>query len=800
MIWRFLLLFVLIAFSTIKAQSKIDKAIENLETNYSQEKIYLLLNKDTYLNGETIFFKSFVFDGYQLSNISNTLFVELYDHDKKLLDKKTILLKNGESEGSFKLDENLQENVYFIRSYTPWMANFPEKFQNLQLILIYNPQSEKKLAVSTGTDWTAKIFAESGNFIADTSTKFAVRLFHKESPVYRWNGYIIDKQIPTEKITTFQNFDENISTFTITPERNKEYQAVIEDLQGNKKTVDLPAIAENGVSLQVNSDKNGIKYRIKENNLPENLKNYRIIGTINNRLAYSATITKPLKEFSYTIPSTINDGQNGILLLSVFDEKENLVAERLCFIKAEDLQIEKPDLSGVHLNPSPRSKNEFEIKKLKDFDHYSVLVQSSEIKETPDINDQNNLLSTLWLTGDFFSKIENPAQYFSNKRNPDALDALLITEKWTRFEWTKLFAELKPTIKYKTQKFLSWKGKLALNSRAFPNTSLNLVLQNTNLESSLFNAVTDDKGYFILDNIIYDKPFNIRYFLNENTKNKVPVPDNLTLTFESLVDFVPYKSLLPQTKFHLIPRTDNELPPEIKRALINKNNRITLKNKETGIEEIVIKRKKMDQKKKLNNELSTGLFTTMNAVVFDFVNENQNARSGNVLQWLQGRVGGLSFRTDVDGTFTPFIRGSVAEVYLNEIHVDAGDVSTIAISDIAMVKILRNKMLGNAIAIYLRKGNMGTANEDLDRKKNTVILNGYDEADSFDEISFKKDSYNEILDDTRQTLYWNPSVSHDSDLPLRIEFFNNDFANKFKVTIISFSADGAPLLYDVVLE
>ncbi|MEG0187081.1 MAG: hypothetical protein RR668_00265, partial [Algoriella sp.] len=143
---KYYFLIIIAIFSLfVNAQSKLDLAIKNLEENYAQEKIYILFNKEDYIAGENIWFKAFVFDGYKQSNISTNLFVELYDKNKTLLDKKLLPILKGQSDGSFFLKENLQEDVYYIRAYTTYMTNFPEEFQYIKPILIYNPTSKLKL-------------------------------------------------------------------------------------------------------------------------------------------------------------------------------------------------------------------------------------------------------------------------------------------------------------------------------------------------------------------------------------------------------------------------------------------------------------------------------------------------------------------------------------------------------------------------------------------------------------------------------------------------------------------------------
>ena len=63
-----ILLFVL--FIQLSSQQKPVGALEKLYDKYPQEKIYLWYNKSAYVAGETIWFKSYVFTGYDLTFIS----------------------------------------------------------------------------------------------------------------------------------------------------------------------------------------------------------------------------------------------------------------------------------------------------------------------------------------------------------------------------------------------------------------------------------------------------------------------------------------------------------------------------------------------------------------------------------------------------------------------------------------------------------------------------------------------------------------------------------------------------------
>ncbi|MFC0344284.1 hypothetical protein [Epilithonimonas hispanica] len=780
-----------------KAQDKIDKAIQNLEQNYTQEKVYLLLDKDKYVVGDNIYFKSFVLNGYNRSPISNTLFVELYDHNKNLVDKRTIFLKNGEGDGSFVLTNYLNEDVYFIRAYTTWMANFSEEFNFIKELPIYNPNSEQKLVLDKNTKWTSNVFPESGTFIDNIPTKVAVRLYSQGIPPTSWSGYVIDSEKPNEKLATFKNLDQNVSAFTITPKLGKTYKAIIEDNKGTKQTVALPTVSNSGINLNLTNDEKGINYKLKGTNLPQGLQGYSIIGTINNQLVYRANIKTTASEASSSIPTKVSNDETAVLQITIFDENQNPVAQRLFFVNPKKLNLSEPTLA-FSINNEPRAFNSFDIEPDDDHTSYTVLVKEISPAET---KNENTLLSAQWLTGDFVSPIFNPSQYFEKNANPEAFDAILISEKWKRFDWESLLAGKTPSFFYKPQKNLSFKGKVTNNGRFIPNKNINLLLKTENSDKNFVPAITDDNGFIYLDNIYFNEPLTISYYLNKD-KKETSDSDNLNISFQSLVNNIPYKGDLPSTNYHLVNDKNIAPDPSIAKALQNRKNKQGIDdfNKETLIEEVKVTAKKVDKKAELDKELSSGKFTSMNATIFDLVNENKDAATSfNILQWLQGRVAGVTFTMDNSGNYIPSIRGSQASLFLDETPVDASMISSVPVSNIAMVKVLKNDgLVGNAIAIYTKRGNMISDEDKTTEKVNKTVLRGYDKAVEFELPDITSDAYQKIKNDTRETLYWNPNLSEDAGLAPRAKFFNNDNAKNREITIISFDKNDRLLYYNEV--
>ncbi|MBD3904791.1 hypothetical protein NAL32_10045 [Chryseobacterium sp. Ch-15] len=793
----------LIALSLIVApfyfsQNKAEEALKKFEENYPQEKIHLLLSKKNYVAGENLWFTSFVFDGYSPSTISTNVFVELYDQNKKQISKKIYPLINGKGSGSISLPADLKENVYYIRAYTTWMGNFSDDFNEITPITVYNPSSSEKLIKNTSAPWVATVSPESGTFIDGINTKFAVRLQSKGETPTNWNGFITEIQNPQTKLVAFKGLDQNTGSFSFTPIAGKKYQLTIEDDKGAKQIVTLPEVASSGLNLQVQSQSDAIKFVLKGKNINQNNK-YKIIGTINNQLVYKANVSN-ISEKTYSIPT--NQLVNGILNLTVFDESENIVAQRLCFVQPQSLKLKQPSLKAISLSLKPRDSNSFNINNDSSISSYLVSITDNE-SENPE--NENNLLSTLWLTGDLTSKIYNPAQYFSKNRNTDALDALLISEKWSRFNWQTIMSGTFPVIKYKPENFLSYKGKATKLGKPASEAEINLIFKMPD-QGIKYNLIkTDKEGMFTLSGLIFEDSMAFSYQLNGEKTNK----NSVQVYFQPAFSFLPLRSNLPFSNYTLVQRNSTDtIPIEIERAVANKSSQTSLREKETLIEEVKVKAQKKDLTKKLNNELSSPLFRSGNETIFDLVNENQSAQgSQNILQYLQGRVAGLQIQMQ-GGNYTATHRGGPMEFFLDEMRVDAGQISNISVSNIAMVKVIKGNFAGSfgggngAIAIYTRRGGTTGSVVDTTLPSNLteIKLNGYDKEIPFNNGIYDEESARSVPEDKRSILYWNPYLESKPKEPTIVQWYNNDDAKNFRVMIIGFDENNDLLYYNEVLK
>src|SRR5215212_414531 len=168
--------FLFILFTHFSASSQPDP-IKKLEQQFAehnrqmpQEKIFVHADKNTYLTGETIWFKLYVVDGgtHKSTGISKVAYVEIIDLENKPVLQAKIEISEGNGNGSFVLPAYLNSGNYIVRAYTNWMKNFDEDFFFHQSIRIINTSKkpdwqslEKKEA------YAIQFFPEGGNMVYD---------------------------------------------------------------------------------------------------------------------------------------------------------------------------------------------------------------------------------------------------------------------------------------------------------------------------------------------------------------------------------------------------------------------------------------------------------------------------------------------------------------------------------------------------------------------------------------------------------------------------------------------------------
>ncbi len=789
------LLFFAFFFSVTASSQKAEENLEKLYKQYPQEKVVLSLTKNDYLAGETIFFKGYVFSGYDLTTISTNLYVELYDAEKKLVDKILLPLYKGASEGSFVLPASTAEGVYYIRAYTQWMLNFDERFSFLKAIKIYNPYSSKRLQRKP-VSWSASVFPESGILLANVSNKVAVRLTATGSPPQQWTAALIEKN-EGRKLLQVSSFNPQIALLEFTPAAGKTYSVRITDNAGNTKEVELPKVQERGIVLQTSTQGDKILYNVFFAG-DINSTGYKMIGTLHDQLFFKGLVKQSSSHISGKIDK--KNFPSGVLRLALFDDKENVLAERLCFIAPLHLKIDTPRLTFDSLSFAAKGLNQVQINQdTVTWYTYAMQVQDAAYPK-PD-----NFLSEFFLSSDFVSEIENPTWYFDeiDAVKATALDALLITESWTRYSWKDVVAGSFPTIRFSPDQYLSYKGTVSRKKRMENIKDLNLLFKTRDSSMQIVQVHLDSAGSFYLQNAAFIDTVTVYYQLN----SKRYAAREVDVQFESLNKFHPLSRSfsLPHTAYELVSRSGGDsIPAHIAWSAESYNNVRLVNEKSKMMQEVVIRYNRKSLKQQLDEKLSRGMFSGGDATVFDFVNEEQTSATGynNILEWLSGRVAGLSV-SNVNGVLTPSMRGGTPAIYVDEMYTEPDFLNSLSISDIAMVKVFRGVFMGTmaasegAIAIYTKRGDMGNRFS-LPVLPNNILA-GYKKQSSFFLPDYTNPLYR-TFPDKREILFYSNMLFPDKNFNTTIRFNNNDAAKSFRLIVTGFTNDGRPVFLDQIIH
>lgn len=137
----FILALLLFSNYVVVAQSNDSSLKSDIPNNLMQEKIYLHLNSNNFITGETMLYKLYCVNNQNnlFSPISKIAYFNIFNKNKEIVYKNKIFLKKGEGQGDFFIPTTLATGNYKLVAYTRWMLNSPRKNIFETNISIINP-------------------------------------------------------------------------------------------------------------------------------------------------------------------------------------------------------------------------------------------------------------------------------------------------------------------------------------------------------------------------------------------------------------------------------------------------------------------------------------------------------------------------------------------------------------------------------------------------------------------------------------------------------------------------------------
>ncbi len=789
-----LIILVLISASLFSYAQKIDSVLNALSASLPVEKIYIHYDKEYYVAGETIWFKAYLYNEGKPGGISSNLYVQFLDANGQLISSGRYPVMGAVTKGSIVIPDSLPQGNYYIRAVTPNMLNGDEEFIYKKNLFIYRPSAAAAAGVKPQQTVSLQFFPESGHLIDGILTVVAFKANDQWGNPVEANGLI--KTDDGTTVAPFHSYHDGIGKVQFKPIAGKKYTAELETTAG-KRIFSLPAVQTSGINLKIQDEKGGKKFQLSRGSKEkEKFETVLLVVQINNHVVNEFEIT--FEEYPSVIGHILTDSlPSGILHFTVFTMDRLPVAERLSFVDNGEYRGHA-SIVPVTTSLDKRASNSLELS-FSDSLQFSCSVSIVDISGGS-FGDEDNIWSRFLLTSDLKGYIYNPAWYFNQRGDSvkQALDNLMLTHGWSRFNWTKLFAGQYPQQKYIDQDLIAISGKVLdeRNKQPLSYGQLNVLLEAADSSQQTIELPVDEKGRFARDSMFFTGNSKLFYgYLDKNGKQKPGVVEMDTDSLSYIINRVP-KNL------EIFAGIKNPLSLFNKEEIDNRIGFVKSENDEKVKELANVNIQAKSSKKPVdvvNEKYTTGVFRAPGKVTLDNINEPANDRAMNVVDYIKNRIPQLTLQ---GGTFVnrknfslQSGRNWVVGIFLNEIPTDINQLRILRADDVALVKFYEAGFVGvgsgspgGALAVYTKE----KSNKDLKPEKlDYVEADGYAITKEFYHPDYSVPDPRHALADKRTTLYWNPDVITDGETKVvKLNFFNNDFTKKYKVVVEGFDATG----------
>jgi len=785
------LVFLLAAFSL--AAQKYETALNNLTSQQQAEKIYIHYDKEYYVAGETIFFKAYLFSEGKPSGVSNNLYLQFTDSKGGVVSTKKFPIMGAVAKGSISLPDSLPQGNYYLRALTPGMLNYEDAFIYTKDIFVFKPSAAVLKENTTSQNVSVQFFPESGHLVDGILTVVGFKAVDQWGTPVEINGVIHTDDGTT--IASFKTFHDGIGKVQFKPQAGKKYTATVETVAG-ERTYLLPEVKESGINLKVQDEKGGKKFQLSRSEKDKALfETVVLVAQINNHVVYENEIT--FEDYPSIVGHLVTDSlPSGILHLTVFNKDGAPLAERLSFIDNQEY-IGNAAINTIKITTEKRSENTFELN-FMDAIQRSCSVSITDASGNS-FNDNDNIWSRLLLTSDLKGYVNNAAWYFTDRSDTtkQALDNLLLTQGWSRFDWTKILANQFPEKKYSDQPYLSITGKV-MDEKGKENLSggkLNIYLEAEDSTTQNYEAAINTAGAFSIDSLLF---YGTAKFFYAYTDTKGKARPALVFLNENPLQVV-MTTVPPTITDNRVAKSANNLQAKDEVATrygYVKSRLDEIKELERVTVHAVSNKKPIDV---VNEKYTTGVFRSPGKVNLDNINEPANDKSLNAVDYIKNSIQQIEIQNGgiVNRKNFSLVSGQkwAVGIFIDEAPASIFQLRLLRADDIALVKFYEagfvgvgSNFPGGAVAVYTKE----RSNEDEKPDKlNFVEYKGYSISKEFYNPDYNNKETKQPLADNRTTIYWNPDVYTDTETKsIKLSFFNNDFSKKFKVVAEGFDARG----------
>ncbi len=409
----------------------------NNSSNYIGEKVFVHSDRNYYVCGEILWFKTYVTNAannHPLS-LSKVIYVEILNNRHEPVLQSKISLENGTGNGSFSLPLTLESGNYELRAYTNWMKNDSPDYFFKKIITIVNTTRNLDLSlVKNPIKYFAQFFPEGGSLVNGINSVVAFKINDDAGKGEEGQGIVVDQSNDT--VAHFQTEKFGMGKFLFTPESAKHYTAIVTLKNNSVIRKELPDALENGFAMQVTDEGNQLKVTVSSSK--EINQNLYLIAQTNKQIDFSQTASLQNNQAVFYINK--ENLKEGIAQITLFTENQKPVCERLYFKRPKNKMLISKTTNKAIFNLRDKVAIDLSTKDPSGNLLPADLSASVYRLDSLHIPDDAGIYSYLWLSSELKGFIENPDFYFQNDHaeTNEALDNLLLTQGWRRFDEKKV--------------------------------------------------------------------------------------------------------------------------------------------------------------------------------------------------------------------------------------------------------------------------------------------------------------------------------------------------------------------------
>ncbi len=753
-------------------EERIVSSLDSFSLANPQEKVYLQTDRQSYLAGETIWFKAYCSLFEKPSILSKVVYVTLTDANGTILQKKQLMLNNASAAGELDLPQGMKPGDYTLSAYTLWMLNFP-RFIDRKNITVFNTENSEpqELPASENPLLTLQFFPEGGQMVQGISSNIAFRVSDQWNRAATTSGNVMDSK--NSIVARLQPAHDGRGIFSFVPAPGETYHAIVYE-NGRPKKFLLPPVSQEGVVASVdnnNEAKTFVKLERGEKN-KDAYNNLLLVAQQNYQVIYMAKIN--FDEGQDAVAISKKKLLPGILQITVFNNDGKVLANRAVFVVGN----EKMPAVSANVNNGRRKQSSITVD-LSGYLEPDVAV--AVINSAADsIFRPANIKSALLLNSDLSGHVHEPAYYLRNNDSITRknLDMLMMAVGWSRFEWADVLVSKFPALKYPFETSLSIAGKVLKVNGKSPLSSgkINLIIKGEDSTTIMSEAAVNARSEFLVSDLAFMKLATVYYqgVNQNNTKALVSVKMDEGY-FDTLRHFAPPGSMEPA-------RNSPYITGYMQNLLSKKEKQD--KSRSKLLQEVVVISKKLSAIDSVNNLYVSHVFESSDQTLI-----MDDGNYFDIWQYLQRMVPGITIdRTDATprvnfaryqglSYFSTEEPASGVQLFLNEVPVSPEIADNLAPSDVSIVKVYKGITgigLGatrGAIGIYTKKG--VSARDWRVKGFDFIKKAGYSVNRDFYQMNYSLLNPESDFTDVRPTLYWNPFVRVINGTAM-IEYYNDD--------------------------